>query len=188
MISQDQELIHRFKNGDQSAYAELYKNYVKYAYGAALLIVKDSTIASDVCQDSFVRVYENISKFKDGLPFKPWFYRIIVNEAMRLTRRIMRWAKPVETVPERACNSLGPEALAINKELEHEIQKLMDKIPDKLKIPLILRYYSELTEDEIAHTLKIPLGTVKSRLNRGRQRLGNLFDEQQITIGGTYHA
>lgn len=188
MTGHDQDIINRLKSGDKSAFAELYGKYIRYAYGTAFLIVKDQSMASDICQDSFIKVYENISKFRDGLAFKPWFYRIIVNEAMRLTRRLMRLPKPTDTIPEIPSHHSVPESAALRKELQVEMKKALDKLPEKLRVVLVLRYYTELTEEEIANTLQIPPGTVKSRLNRGRERLGIVLDEQQTIRGGIHHA
>lgn len=188
MTADDQDIISRLKNGNKSAFAELYSKYIRYAYGTAFLIVKDSSMASDICQDSFIKVYENISKFRDGSDFKPWFYRIIVNESMRLTRRLMRWPKPTNNIPETPCLRIGPESAALSKELQVEIKHALDKLPDKLRVPIVLRYYAELTDEEIANILHIPKGTVKSRLNRGREQLGIFLDEQQTIAGGIHHA
>ena len=188
MPQQDCELIFRFKNGDQSAYVELYQKYVRYAFGTALLLLKDSSMASDVCQEAFIKVYQNIHGFKDGNQFKPWFYRIIVNEAMRFTRRIMCLPKPIEKLPDIPSSTVSePQNIVISKEESYEIRKVISKLPVKLKIPIILRYYSDLTVEEIAATLNIPTGTVKSRLNRGRERLGRILKDN-LSVGGFHHA
>ncbi len=188
MPGQDNELIFRFKNGDKIAYAELYQKYIRYAFGIALLLLKDSSTAADVCQEAFIKVYQNIQSFKDGNQFKPWFYRILVNEAMRLTRRIMCLPKPIEKIPDIPSSTFSePQNVIITREQADEIRQAINKLPVKLKVPIILRYYADLTEEEIAATLKIPPGTVKSRLSRGRDRLRR-FLKEHMTVGGIYHA
>ncbi len=188
MLEQDNELIIRFKNGDQIAYAELYQKYIRYAFGTALLLLKDSLMASDVCQEAFIKVYQKIHSFKEGNHFKPWFYRILVNEAMRLTRRIMCLPKPIERIPDIPSSTFSePQNVIMNNEQVYEIRQAINKLPVKLKVPIILRYYADLTEKEIAAALKIPSGTVKSRLRRGRDRLGS-FLKENISVGGIYHA
>lgn len=189
MLEQDEEIIFKFKNGDRAAFAELYQRYIRYAFGTALLLVKDTSIASDVCQDAFIKVYQNIHSFKEGHPFKPWFYRIVVNEAMRITRKIMLLPKPVDKIPDIPSSAyVGPESNVINKEVAFEIRQALNRLPSNFKIPLTLRYYSELTEEEIAAALKIPIGTVKSRLSRGRKQLEALLKNCAITLGGFKHA
>jgi len=189
MLEQDNELIVRFKAGDNKAFAELYERYVQYAFGTALLLLKDTSVAADACQDAFVKVYLNIHKFKDGNQFKPWFYRILVNEAMRLTRRAMRWPRTVGEIPDIPSSFLDiPEYIIINKEQEYELRQAVNKLPAKLRVPIVLRYYADLTEEEIAETLNIPLGTAKSRLNRGRKRLEIILQEYKISLGGIDHA
>ncbi|PKM82902.1 MAG: hypothetical protein CVU89_01845 [Firmicutes bacterium HGW-Firmicutes-14] len=146
MTDQDNELILRFKAGDNKAFAELYERYVRYAFSTALLLLKDPSIAADACQDAFVRVYLNIHKFQDGSQFKPWFYRIVVNESMRLTRRIMRRPKPVEHVPDIPSVTNAPERILITEEQKGEIRQAVNKLPMRLRVPLVLRYYADLTE------------------------------------------
>lgn len=188
MLPQDHELIVRFKNGDQSAYAELYQKHIRYAFGTALLLLKDSSTASDVCQEAFIKVYQKIHTFKNGNQFKPWFYRIIVNEAMRFTRRLMCLPKPIEKIPDIPSTAfIEPQNMVISKEESYEVRQAISKLPVKLKVPIILRYYSDLTEGEIAATLNIPIGTVKSRLSRGRERLGRVLKDN-LSMGGFHHA
>ena len=129
MTGQDNELITRFKDGDKNAFSELYERYVRYAYGIALLLSKDNSIAADACQDAFVRVYLNIHKFKDGNQFKPWFYRSVVNESMRLTRRIMRWPKPLAQLPDIPSVTDVPDKLLVIKEKNNEIRQAVSKLP-----------------------------------------------------------
>lgn len=189
MTGQDCELISRIKNHDHTAFYELYQKYSGYAFGTALLLVRDYSVAADVCQDAFIRVFENIHKFKEDKPFKPWFYRIMVNEAMRLTRRIKRWPKIMERVPDipsPVCHE--PESVVMAKEQAAYIRTVVNQLPAKLKVPVVLRYYADLTEEEIAHALNIPVGTVKSRLFRGREQLSHLLKENIIPLGGIYHA
>lgn len=188
MLQQDHELVFRFKNGDQNAYAELYQKYIKYAFGTALLLLKDSSMASDVCQEAFIKVYRKIHSFKDEYQFKPWFYRIVVNESMRFTRKIMCFPKPIEKMPDIPSNTFSePQNIIISKEESYEIRQAISKLPIKLKVPIILRYYSDLTEEEIAAALNIPTGTVKSRLSRGRERLERIL-KNDLSVGGFHHA
>ncbi|WP_088228735.1 sigma-70 family RNA polymerase sigma factor [Desulfosporosinus sp. FKB] len=188
MPSAEIELIRRCKNHDEAAFAELYQQHIQFAYGTALILVKNPNVATDVCQEAFLKVFQNIKRFRDGEPFRAWFYRILINEAMRLTRRMIRWPIPTDKIPEKWSPSANnPETAAVSKELCIEIWESVQRLSPKLRVPLVLRYYADLSEDEIAKTLHIPLGTVKSRLNRGREGLRRIFPKTVELLGGVYH-
>jgi RNA polymerase sigma-70 factor, ECF subfamily len=189
MPSEEVELIRRCKSKDETAFAELYQQHVQFAYGTALILVRNPNVAADVCQEAFLKAFQNINRFRDGDSFRAWFYRIVINEAMRLTRRMMRWPIPTDKIPESLSPlSNNPETAAVSKEQCIEIWQLVQKLPTKLRVPIVLRYYADLSEDDIAKTLHIPLGTAKSRLNRGRERLRKVFPETMELLGGVHHA
>jgi RNA polymerase sigma-70 factor, ECF subfamily len=101
----------------------------------------------------------------------------------------MRWPIPTDKIPESLSPlSNNPETAAVSKEQCIEIWQLVQKLPTKLRVPIVLRYYADLSEDDIAKTLHIPLGTAKSRLNRGRERLRKVFPETMELLGGVHHA
>jgi len=182
------ELIRRCKGHDETAFAELYQKHVQFAYGTALILVRNPNVAADVCQEAFLKAFRNINRFRDGESFRAWFYRIVVNEAMRLTRRMMRWPIPTDKIPDSLSPmTSNPETAAVSKEQCIEIWQLVQRLSAKLRVPLVLRYYANLSEDEIAKTLHIPLGTVKSRLNRGREGLRKVFPETMQLLGGAHH-
>jgi RNA polymerase sigma-70 factor, ECF subfamily len=189
MPREEVELIRRCKSRDEIAFAELYQQYVQFAYGTALILVRNPNVAADVCQEAFLKAFKNIKRFRDGESFRAWFYRIVVNEAMRLTRRMRRWPIPTDKISDSLSPSMNnPETATISKEQCIEIWELVQILPTKLRIPLVLRYYADLSEDEIARTLHIPLGTVKSRLNRGREGLRKVFPKTKELLGGVHHA
>jgi RNA polymerase sigma-70 factor, ECF subfamily len=100
-----------------------------------------------------------------------------------------RWPIPTDKISDSLSPSMNnPETATISKEQCIEIWELVQILPTKLRIPLVLRYYADLSEDEIARTLHIPLGTVKSRLNRGREGLRKVFPETKELLGGVHHA
>lgn len=183
------ELIRRCKGHDEAAFAELYQQHVQFAYGTALILVRNPNVAADICQEAFLKAFRNIKRFRDGESFRAWFYRIVVNEAMRLTRRMMRWPIPTDKIPDSLSSmTSNPETAAVSKEQCIEIWQLVQRLSAKLRVPLVLRYYANLSEEEIAKTLHIPLGTVKSRLNRGREGLRKVFPETIELMGGVHHA
>lgn len=189
MPNEEVELIRRCKSHDEKAFAELYQQQVQFAYGTALILVRNPSVAADVCQEAFLKAFKHIKSFRDGESFRAWFYRIVVNEAMRLTRRMKRWPIPTDKIPNSLSPSANnPETAAISKEQCIEIWELVQRLPSKLQVPLALRYYADLSENEIAKTLHIPLGTVKSRLNRGREGLRKVFPETMKLLGGVDHA
>ncbi|KLU65930.1 ECF RNA polymerase sigma factor SigW [Desulfosporosinus acididurans] len=188
MHSEEIELIQRCKSHDEAAFEKLYQQHIQFAYGTVLILVKNSNVATEVCQEAFLKVFKNIRRFRDGEPFRAWFYRILINEAMRLTRRMIKWPIPTDIIPEKWSPSQNnPETAAVSKEQCIEIWGSVQRLPPKLRVPLVLRYYADLSEAEIAKTLHIPLGTVKSRLNRGREGLRRIFPQTVELLGGVYH-
>lgn len=164
----DEVLLQRILNKDEQAFEDLYNQYSAYANRVALAITRNSALASDAVQETFIRVYFNIEKFKSDSPFEPWFYRILVNECKRiLTRR-----PPVSYISDYLENEMDISHEEIHHFEEYEdLYQEIEKLSDKLRIPIILKYLKGFKEKDIAEILNLNLNTVKSRLYKGRQRL-----------------
>ena len=164
----DEVLLQRILNKDEQAFEDLYNQYSAYANRVALAVTRNSALASDAVQETFIRVYYNMDKFKLGGPFEPWFYRILVNECKRtLSRR-----PSVSYISEYLENELDISHEETHDFEEYEVlYKEIEKLSDKIRIPIILKYLKGFKEKEIAEILNLKLNTVKSRLYKGRQKL-----------------
>lgn len=163
-------LIRACQHGDQAAFAELYRRHANFAFGTAALIARDREVAAEAVQEAFIRVYRFLPRFDAARPFRPWLYRILVNEATGVRRRWARYPVPIDVWPETP----GPETaetIALSRERAAAIWQAVNALPEPFRVTVILRYYTGLMEDEIAGTLGCRIGTVKSRLFRARGHL-----------------
>ncbi len=175
------DVIHRCRCGDQRAFEELYHLYAQQALRTAYLISHDQILAENAAQETFVRVWNNIHQLREIEAFRTWFFRILVNTTRRFAQQEARIkAVALENVGHKRDQSLlAPEAAAErNEEIAH-VHTAIALLPEAQRLTLILRYYSGLTEAEIAQILGIPVGTVKSRLHTARMQL----HEQLSDIG-----
>jgi len=175
----DEQLIRQFQQGDQEAYDEIVSRYRQPLYNFIYRIVGDAAYAEDLLQDTFIRLWLNKDSYREIARFSTWIYTIAGNLAKTELRRqkVRRWFslsggksddRPMEVADDDASSPAEDvQRSNILKRIDKEIQKL----PVVFREVIILRDVQELSYDEISTILKIPLGTVKSRVNRGRQRL-----------------
>ena len=171
-VDSDEKLLTRFLDGEEEAFEALVTRYEaplrKLAYG----LVRDWGLAEDVAQDAFIRAYRKATTFRGGAPVKAWLYRIAINRAYDELRRIRRKREvPLEDagLPERGRAS--SEAIAEAKELQRQIALALAKLRPEYRTPLVLREIEGMTYREIAEFLDWPLGTVQTRIHRGRLEL-----------------
>jgi len=164
----DEILLQRVRSKDKKAFEELYNQYVGYATRTAIAITRSSTLASDAVQETFIRVYFNIDKFKPGHPFEPWLYRILINECMRLMKRGTR-VMYVDDYSDIGHNISHEDDHLFEK--YEELYRAIESLDDKIRIPIVLKYLKGFREADIAEILQLNVNTVKSRLLKGRQKL-----------------
>jgi RNA polymerase sigma-70 factor (ECF subfamily) len=146
------------------------------AYRTARLILSDPTDAEDAVQDAFLRLWRFRDSIPEGDSARAWLYRVVVNACFsrarsegRATRN--RAADASEWLGEIAERRDGPEELSTERMTSQAIRDAVAALPEQLRIPLVLRYYSGLNEREIATAIHRRPGTVKSRLHEARRRL-----------------
>jgi RNA polymerase sigma-70 factor (ECF subfamily) len=180
--AEDRVLAGFLRAGDEAAYEALILRFEQPVFGVVSRLLEDPADAPDVVQDVFLKVFRNISAFRGDSSLKTWIYRIAVNEA----RNQQRWfgrhrAKEVGLDPQ-VSESLGvgdwmpdPARGPYEEALDHEVQAMVEeglkRISTTYRTALVLREVEELSYDEIAAILEISLGTVKSRILRGREAL-----------------
>ena len=166
----------------EGEFRELYDRYKDRVFNVCYRITGNPTDALDASQETFGIVFRRIREFRFQSRFSSWTYRIAVNASIDLRRRSRtRRVASLETVEENRGGASRyelsdhaiemPSAAASRHELEAEIQRAIDRLSDKLRIIIVLRYTENLTYEEIAETLGISLGTVKSRLSRAHEAL-----------------
>ncbi|MBB6678549.1 sigma-70 family RNA polymerase sigma factor [Cohnella lubricantis] len=176
----EKQLIDQIQQGDKEAFKKLYDHYAEYALRVATAITKSSAFAADAVQETFIRVYRNIHAFERGKPFKPWFYRILINECNRFLEQ-KRKLIPVDFQWDQEPKLVQSDRVPI--EQYEDLYEAIGKLQDLYRIPIILKYLNELTEKEIADLMDLNVNTVKSRLLKGRQLLKDELQERTAKEG-----
>lgn len=141
-------------------------------YNIALRITGDPDAASDCAQEAFIRAHKALHQYDPSLPFGPWIFRIVTNASLNHVQRWHAHQTQVEELPEvvEPLDS-GPEASALRREAVSEVVAAMAELPPAYRAALTLRHMQQLSYQEVADTLGIPLGTVKTHLHRARAAL-----------------
>ncbi len=166
---EDQEAIARCLRGDTAAFAGLVERYERVLFSVALRMLGDAEDARDATQDAFVKVFQRLGDYRPEHRFFSWIYRILTNECLN-TLRARRPQEP--DVPDVAIAGGVLQALEL-EERRRAVQAAINALPRDYRDVLILRHFAELSYDEVAETLAIPVKTVKSRLYTARQQLGH---------------
>jgi RNA polymerase sigma-70 factor (ECF subfamily) len=168
-------------HGDEKAYEILIQRYQQPVYNLVCRLMSEPSDAADIVQEVFLKVFRNIRSFRGGSSLKTWIYRIAVNEAYNHRRWFSRHQRQeVSLGPEEGaqtyCDSLAdPGRNPFDQASDHETRALVEAALEKLnptfRAAVILRDIEDLNYEEIAAVLDISLGTVKSRILRGREAL-----------------
>jgi len=174
----DEELISRFQNGDMYAFDQIVKRYKNQLLNFAYRFLGNIKDSEDIVQETFLRVFRKRNAYKNVAKFSTWIYTITGNLAKTELRRRKRrhlfslsglgFEERDYEIPDE---KLGPEEKADVAVKDEIIQKAINSLSEKFKEVIILRDIQELSYEEISKIAKIPLGTVKSRVNRGRLKL-----------------
>jgi RNA polymerase sigma-70 factor (ECF subfamily) len=173
----DRELLARLARGDREALAPLVERHQRRLYRIALSYLRDADDALDAVQETFVKAFENAARFNPQAEVAPWLVRIAVNHSIDMYRKAKRRSARVAPLEEGDHDASlrtdlpSPEARALGLEIGERIRSALDGLPSTQKSVFVLRHYHELSLEEIATTLGISLGTVKSSLHRAVYRL-----------------
>ncbi len=171
-VREDVTLVRRTLAGDQQAYTSLVEKYKDSVFNVAYRMLGNPTEAEDVAQEAFVRAYTQLHTYKDTHRFSTWLLSIASHLAIDQLRRRRFLALPLENVPFLewiADLSLGPEDSALAVEASDEMQRILAVLPPKYRAVLVLRYWHDLSYEEIADVLHLTPPLVKARLHRARE-------------------
>jgi RNA polymerase sigma-70 factor (ECF subfamily) len=187
-------IIEEAQQGSIAAFNRLVMAYQGTAYNVAYRVMGDQEAAADACQDAFIKAYKAINQYRGG-SFKSWLLRIVTNTCYdHLRYKSRRPASSLEDMTENSGpNSLKlvngaerPEDRLLRGELGDLIQGGINQLPEDQRVVLILSDIQGFSYQEIADVIDQPLGTVKSRLSRGRRRLRDFLLEQQELLPSQY--
>ncbi|MCB4757239.1 MAG: sigma-70 family RNA polymerase sigma factor [Elusimicrobia bacterium] len=172
--------------------------YMNEIYSAALRMARNPQVAEDLTQDVFAKAWKSYHQFTPGTNMRAWLYKILTNTYINEYRKKSRQGVPVDIdqyeTPDAFYffNKLADEAVVVDEDpfkavvskfAEKDIVRAMDSLPDGFREAVILSDLQGLSYDEIAKNMNIPLGTVRSRLNRGRRQLQKALWDEAVQSG-----
>lgn len=183
MVTGERALIERCRRGDEVAWRRFISTHHRHIYNIAYGFFRDPGIAEDIVQETFVRAYVALDKFRGEARLSTWLTRIAVNLCVRQRRNLARvevvvddpnWSgRDILERPEHAHESAAQGALRAG--LEEEVREAIARLPEEYQATLILVDLEGRTYEEVAEITGVPMGTVKSRLNRARKRLKDML-------------
>ncbi len=183
----DEELMLRVQAGEKTAYDLLVRRYKKRLFNYLLRLVGDADLAEEIAQDAFVRAYVNADKYRTIARFSTWLYTIATNLVRNRYRKKKR-RPPVlslfyrshddgeEIAQQIPDDSPGPEEQLVGQDLRRIIAEASEQIPERYRIPFLLREVNQLSYEEIRAVTGLKLGTVRSRINRARTHFRRIIE------------
>jgi RNA polymerase sigma-70 factor (ECF subfamily) len=173
-MTSDEQLILDFQNGPQAAFAELFDRYRQPVFGFFRRRLRDSARAEEMAQETFLVVLRGIERYEPRAAFRTYLYSIAFKQASGEYRRAKHNPVPISTEPAAAREPDSCDAIWVRRAVE--------KLDEQHREVLLLREYEQLSYDEIAELLRIPVNTVRSRLFRARMELKALLDPEVSEI------
>jgi len=178
----DAELVELVLAGEQDAFAVLVERYKDAVQNLAYRMLSNATEAEDVTQEVFVRAYTQLATYKSAHKFSTWLLSIASHLAIDQLRRRRFLALPLEDVPFLewiADLGVGPEQSALEGEQQDEIQAYLQRLPSKYRAVIVLRYWYDLSYEEIGTALNLTPALVKARLHRARELLARYIKDNK---------
>ena len=169
-------LIQRAQKGNHEAFAALVDEHQRYVYNLALRVVKDENEALDLTQETFVRAWTALPNFKGQSQFRTWLYRIVTNLCYNRLPNLRRSLNDLgddvmEDIPAIASTFANPVYEMEANETRKHLHQAVETLEENYRLLITLRYQNELSYEEIASTLNLPLGTVKTGIFRAKEQL-----------------
>lgn len=188
-LPDEQALVERARDGDRAAFARLAEHYQSACYGLAWRLLGDADRAADATQDALVHAYAAISTYRGGV-FRSWILRIAANASYDILRRAQR--RPTSALPDPEqgeaelpdAAAVDPVGEATRSELYRQLERALQQLPEDQRTAVVLCDVYGMDYPQIAELTASALGTVKSRIHRGRLRLRELLAEHQELFRG----
>lgn len=183
----DEELIRRAKSQDARAFRELMNRYLKIVYSFVYRMVNQSELAEDMTQEIFVKVYQNLGSFDSARPFKPWLMRIASNHTLSALRKkanqvvsldALQDDQPAREWAGTVDRGSQPEEIIERQDKTARVALAIQEMDPNYRQALLLRFQHDLSYEEIAGAMKVPVNTVRTWLKRGRDKLKQKIQQQ----------
>jgi RNA polymerase sigma-70 factor (ECF subfamily) len=167
------KLVERVKNGNTRAFWDLMAIYEEMIFRFCYRKLFNREVAEDIAHDTFIKAYEKIQSLKDNSKFKTWLFSIAKNNCLDELKRIKKFAEiPEDDSPDSLPDKKGsPEEITGVEERRQRVTREIDKLDGIHKDVILLVHYEGMNYDEAAEVLNVPIGTVRSRLSRGFEKL-----------------
>jgi RNA polymerase sigma-70 factor (ECF subfamily) len=173
VLDDDFSLIKRFIDGDESVFAELIKRHKDKVRNIIYLTLTNSDLVDDIAQEVFITIYKNLKNFRFESQFTTWIYRITINKCKDHLRKknIRKIFLPIKDDDEEPVF----ETVNEDSDIKQIVRNAIAALPDKLRIPIVLKDLEGFSYQEIAESMQCEIGTVKSRIFRGREALKKML-------------
>jgi RNA polymerase sigma-70 factor, ECF subfamily len=181
VLDLDLDLVERHRCGDAQAFDEVYGRYEEMVYHLACRLAGDVDDAADFTQEIFLRVFRHLGSFRGNSTLRTWIFRIAINHCRD---RLSRWRPPTQSIAEEGSDGAarfadparGPEELAVAADEGRRVTRGLACLPPAFRETVVLRDLEGLSYEEIAEVLGVRIGTVRSRIARGREQLRILLE------------
>lgn len=174
---EDFELIRKFISGDQSSFKVLLVKHKDKVRNLVYLTLGDLDYVDDISQDVFISVYHNLSEFRFESKFTTWLYRITINKCKDYLRK--KKVRNIFVSIQENDREYGTKPFSENIDIPNLVRKAIEKLPEKLRVPLVMRDIEGFNYKEIADQLGTEVGTIKSRIFRARETLKIILEPYQ---------
>jgi RNA polymerase sigma-70 factor (ECF subfamily) len=169
----DEELLRRYLDGSERAFSDLLARHEDRIFALALRMLGERSDALDATQDAFLSAFRQAHAFRGDSSFGTWLYRIGINSCKDLIRKRARWGEPTEDAGADRPTSEDVEGTAA---LRLDLAQALARLPAEFRDPVVMHDLGGIPYEEIAATSRTNIGTIKSRISRGRKRLAELME------------
>jgi RNA polymerase sigma-70 factor (ECF subfamily) len=181
----DAELVQQALSGSQAAYQDLVSRYATPAVNLATRMVQDRAVAEELAQEAFVRAFERLSTYDLKRRFVSWFFQVLHNVTIDYLRHkrpatisLGELAEAGHPALDLPSTGASPHARVEQAALAHAMEAALARIRPEFREAVVLRYHEDLSIEEIAETMKVPAGTIKTYLYRARKELASILSAQ----------
>lgn len=177
----DQEILDKFKNPAtrETAFSMLVRKYQEKIYWQVRRLVLDHEDANDVCQNIFIKVWQNLEKFKENSQLYTWLYRIATNETLTFMSQKKRTDSiPIETEDYDLSDNFGADPYFDGDDLQVKLQNAIATLPEKQRIVFLMRYYDEVKYEDMAEILDTSVGALKASYHHAAKKIEKYLTER----------